>query len=49
MAYGKADEALSLFSWLKIVSGELSQDWDKSKYNQSHPSPHLGTESKFTC
>ena len=25
MAYGTADEALSLFSWLKIVSGELNQ------------------------
>ena len=33
MAYGTAEEALSLFSWLKIGSGELSQDWD-NKYNK---------------
>ena len=26
MAYGTADEALSLSSWLKIGSGEVSQD-----------------------
>ena len=25
MAYGIADEALSLFAWLKIGSGQLSQ------------------------
>ena len=35
MAYGRADEALSLFLWLKIGSGEVSQDWDKFKYNKS--------------
>ena len=32
MAYGTTDEALSLFSWLKIGSWELSQDWGKFKY-----------------
>ena len=32
MAYGTADEALSLFLWLKIGSAELSQEWDKSMY-----------------
>ena len=34
MAYGTADEALSLFSWLKIDFGELCQDWDKPIYKK---------------
>ena len=34
MAYGTADEALSLFLWLKIGFWELSQDWGNSKYNK---------------
>ena len=35
MDYGTDDEALSLFSWLKIGSGEVNQDWDKFEYNKS--------------
>ena len=35
MAYGTADEAFPLFSWMKIGSGEVSQDWDKFEYNKS--------------
>ena len=35
MAYGTANEALSLFSWLKIGSGEVSKDLDKFKYKKS--------------
>ena len=35
MVYGTADEALSLFVWMKVGSGEVSQDWDKFKYNKS--------------
>ena len=35
MAYGTDDEALSLILWLKIGSGEVSQDWDKFMVNRS--------------
>ena len=42
MAYGTADEALSLFLWLEIGFGELNQDWNKSKYkNKLLPSASL--------
>ena len=35
MVYGIVDEALPLFSRLKIGSGEVNQDWDKFKYKKS--------------
>ena len=28
LSYGTTDEALAPFSWLKMCSGEVSQDWD---------------------
>ena len=36
MAYDTSDEALSLFSWLKIGSGIVNQDWGKFKYQSKY-------------